>query len=510
MQKIGDRQVDILGQISFIGAAERGEFRLVASLGELKKVTLDEKDFQIFIDGAEISFAELKKILDEAADYIVFDNGELAARLIELSQLDLVEKIITTETLLKYARDNFYSIANVEILVKVLRKLKISRALDVDNYFAANDLFYTWLNPDVEIEAIDGKSFAKKYPVVENLYSKIYPTLDDCRLKNYDAIILAADRTPDEFLEVLTATDGMTENILAFIGKNSTLVSWLKECEFAFEKVETFFAVNGYWVFLKKFSAHKDFACYVVTHKDAKLDALPDGYKIIHAGHATAKKEFGYIGDDTGDNISNLNRYLNEITSIYWIWKNTRHKIIGLCHYRRFFTAQGKWNPHSVRQSLLAFNVENILTKTEATEILRGCDMIIVKGNFFTLTQTDLKSAVCDKNLNKYVEKIFRKYIKLKQPDYLEAFDYVSSSYSEYLYEMFITRQNVFDAYCRWLFSFIIHVTKEVLATKNLAEISNPRKYRTIGLISERLMTVWLMKNRLRLKALPIMFRKDV
>ena len=511
LQKIGDRQVEILGQISFKGAAERGEFMIAANINELKKVPLKAEDFKIFIDGAEISFDTLRKILNDAADYIVFENDhEIAARLNEFSQLDLLEQIITTKSLLKYARDNFYSIANVEILIKSLRKLKISRALDIDNFLANNDLFYTWLNPDLEIETVDGDSFAKKYPVVENLYRGIYSSLDECRLKNYDAIILTAERTPDEFLEVLTATDSMTENILVFIGKNSALSLWLKKYEFAFEKIETFFGVSGNWVFLKKLSEHKDFCMYVVTHKDVKLDALPEGYKIIHAGHATAKKDFGYLGDDTGSNISTLNRYLNEITAIYWIWQNTNHKIIGLCHYRRFFTAQGNWNPYSVRQNPLAFSVEKILTESEAIEILRGCDMIIVKGNFFALTQTNLKSIVCENALNHYVEKIFRKYIALKQPDYLKAFDYVSSSYSEYLYEMFITRRNVFNAYCKWLFSFIIHVTKEVLTTTNLEDINNPRKYRSIGLISERLMTVWLMKNRLRLKTLPIMFRDNI
>ena len=28
------------------------------------------------------------------------------------------------------------------------------------------------------------------------------------------------------------------------------------------------------------------------------------------------------IGDNTGDNISKLNRYFNEMSAIYWAWKN--------------------------------------------------------------------------------------------------------------------------------------------------------------------------------------------
>ncbi len=78
------------------------------------------------------------------------------------------------------------------------------------------------------------------------------------------------------------------------------------------------------------------------------------------------------------------------------------------------------------------------------------------------------------------------------------------------MYEMFITRRKIFDAYCEWLFSFIIDVTEEVLARTNLAQIDNARKYRAVGLISERLMTVWLMKKNLRIKALPVLFRAGV
>ena len=494
LRRIGGRKVDIIGQISFKGAAERGELVIFANVDNLASMTLSPEKFQIVLDGAEISFNDLRNLLDTVADYIVFENDyEIISRLTELIQLGLKERFITTASLLKYARDNFYSNTNAEWLIKNLSDLKISRLLDVDNFFAVNDLFYTWLNPAVEIETVDKNSFVEKYPVVENLYSKIYSSLADCRYRHFDALLLAADRTPKEFIDALIDTETLSENILIFARKNSELENFLTANENAFEKISTFPAVNGNWLLLKKF-VRADCKIYIVTHKDVKLATLPEGYEIIHAGHAQAKENFGYIGDDTGDNISRLNPYLNEITALYWMWKNTRHTIIGLCHYRRFFTIDGK----------------NFLTATQAKEILRGCDMIVVKGNFFLLTQSELKAIVCDVTLNNFVEKIFRKHIRIKQPDYLEAFDYVSGSYSEFLYEMFIARRNIFDDYCEWLFSFIIDVTTEVIEKTNIAQINNPRKYRVVGLISERLMTVWLIKNRLQIKTLPIIFRDNV
>ena len=47
---------------------------------------------------------------------------------------------------------------------------------------------------------------------------------------------------------------------------------------------------------------------FAMTHKqfDVPKEEL---YIPMHVGHAQAKQEYGYLGDDTGDNISDLNCY---------------------------------------------------------------------------------------------------------------------------------------------------------------------------------------------------------
>ena len=81
------------------------------------------------------------------------------------------------------------------------------------------------------------------------------------------------------------------------------------------------------------------------------------------------------IGDDTGDNISHLNRTLNELTAIYWAWKNYdklgNPDYIGFMHYRRLLVfneyeydkyEQTKINK-AYRDIFDDFNNDNLLDK---------------------------------------------------------------------------------------------------------------------------------------------------
>lgn len=44
-----------------------------------------------------------------------------------------------------------------------------------------------------------------------------------------------------------------------------------------------------------------------------------------------------YYFDDTGNNISNLNQWLGDLTGLYWIWKNTQDEFVGTNQYRRYY-----------------------------------------------------------------------------------------------------------------------------------------------------------------------------
>lgn len=485
-----NRRVQVVGRLKFRGAAERGEFVFPGNTSAADNFTLRDGSFRIFLDGTEITADDLRGILDGTADYIVFTSrDEFLMRFRELYALNLIDRCVTADTLTIYAAESFFAVANAGKIFNAIHALKLPRTLDVDGFFANCDY---QMFPDLGAK-IEGVLADVTFPAVENFYARIHRTVDDCRLKFFDAILLTNERTVAEFLDALIDLDALSQNVLTFVRRGSDLERWLARHGCAFEKISALPAVNGNIVLLTKF-ARADFACYVVTHKDAKLTALPDGYRIIHAGHINAAETFGDVTDDAGDNISRLNPFLNEITALYWIWRHTNHTHIGFVHYRRFFTTDG----------------ENFLSADQATTLLRDYDIIVNECRFGYIPLRDWKAMLSSRPLAEHVRAVVRKFIARSQPEYLAAYDRINEGFGTFCYEIFIARRKIFDAYCAWLFSFIIDATEEILATTNIADDDDPRTYRAISFLAEHLLGVWLINNRLRIKTLPIIFRDNI
>lgn len=399
-------------------------------------------------------------------------------------------KVVTLEQFKSMPREFFYDLEAERQLLAFLKGIAVKTLLDVDACFAKGQLFTKGNNDFTAIDCISDKPLL---PIKENLYRRVYKDFAEVGFRRYDAA-LVAERPPIDFMSEFIFLEKFTDRVITFARTGSDLEKYILANANNFAEGNGLRTAAGNWFFLKRHKPKENFCIYVVTHKPTPHEGkLPEGYKIIHAGRAF-NPDLGYIGDNTGDNISDLNLYINEVTALYWFWKNANETVVGLAHYRRFFTESDD----------VAFAYDKILTKDAALKILQDYDIIAVlhrdKKN-----QREIIEGDCGIELTKIGETIIRKYLLQSQPDYLDAFDCVLNSTTFYKCNMFVTRRDVFDAYCRWLFSFIIDATREALRTVPLQNLPwMPR--RLMSFFAERMFSVWLMNNRLRVKELNIMF----
>ena len=477
-KKIGNKPVEIVGQIIFDKTGD---------------------DVKLFFGEKVLTSENINQMLDGVAEYLIFIDA--LEFYYYLEKFPPNAQIMTVDVFVKKIHDGFFSYNMIKTFGRLLSREKFLRCmLDFDSLFAKSD-FHTCSKLEFEINCLAENI----YPIMENFYNKIYRSFDECKFHHFDAIILSKERSPEEFIDVLIETDSLTEKIFAFVRKNSALERWIAANQNIFAQVEYFRTSNGAWCLLKKIISPADVGVYVVTHKDAQLDTLPEGYKFIHAGHALAKKDFGYAGDDTGENISRLNPFLDEVTALYWIWKNTSHTHTGFCHYRRFLTCDNQEN----------FDVTKILSVEEILSILKDNDIIVANECMTFRSQRDIVIlSTGQPDLVRIAEKIIRKHLLEKQPDYLNSYDDVMNGFMIFPGSIHITRRNIFNAYCKWLFSFVLDAVEEMrykikIGNKNLEEMGHDYS-RVAGYFAERMLTIWLMKNHLRIKTLPMMYRENV
>ena len=230
---------------------------------------------------------------------------------------------------------------------------------------------------------------------------------------------------------------------------------------------------------------------FVATHKEYTMpsDSI---YQPFWAGAAISKTYKGqFPGDNTGDNISVKNPCFNELTVVYWAWKNCDEDIKGLVHYRRFI---GK------RQAKGSDFYDKIIDAKECEELLKTHDVIVpYPKRYYVMSIYDhyIKSKKeIRKELTTDMAQLRAAIAKL-YPDYVETYDKVMKRTSAHMLNMFIMRREQFDGYCEWLFNILFEVERHILEYRQWDD-------RVCGAISELMLDIYLTKNNLSIVERPL------
>lgn len=227
---------------------------------------------------------------------------------------------------------------------------------------------------------------------------------------------------------------------------------------------------------------------FVLTHKKFDENLDESIYKPLLSGSALHDDDFGYLRDDSGDNISELNPYYAEMTGEYWAWKNAECDIIGFCHYRRYF----------------AKNISlKKLERDDIEEILADHDIIMPNRAHMGMTNIDdIKKTRKFLDYGPYIEEycILKDILERDYPDYVSYYYEMLNAKECYWFNMFICRKELADEYFRWVFDILEKVKSEIDFTKY-----GENEKRILGFLSERLINVYIKKNQLKVKEKPIL-----
>lgn len=228
----------------------------------------------------------------------------------------------------------------------------------------------------------------------------------------------------------------------------------------------------------------KPIKIFVATHKKFNFP-LKECYAPIQCG-AEINKNLGYLKDNEGINISSKNPNYCELTVIYYMWKNIKKdNVVGLCHYRRYFYKN------------IFNNKNNILSDTDIDKITNKYDIILPTPCYFNKS---IQKNYCDSH---HFEDLLecKNIIKEKYPEFENSFDLVLKRKWAYCFNMIITRKEIFDDYCNWLFDILFDLEKKI----DISKYDDYNK-RVFGFLSERLLNVYIEKNKhkFKIKELPV------
>ena len=241
----------------------------------------------------------------------------------------------------------------------------------------------------------------------------------------------------------------------------------------------------------------KILVCY---HKPYPLPPIDDGVLLpIHVGKALSDADLNMQADNElngqpCDNISDKNESYDELTAMYWAWKNLRKlypdvKYVGLSHYRRLFAFDEDRKFTEIINKYPSEMQDYRLDAGRIINILESGRVILAKRRVFG---ESIEHNYCMMH-NSEDYRILKRVIMEKFPDYYDSFvEFMEKNNKISLCCMFIMKWEDFEKYCEWLFAVMSEVEPLVPY-----RAYNQTQRRVFAFMAERLLSMYVMKNKM-------------
>ena len=216
-------------------------------------------------------------------------------------------------------------------------------------------------------------------------------------------------------------------------------------------------------------------------------------------------------GDDTGNNISERNRFYSEDTALYWLWKNSKADVKGCLHYRRLLdlTKAGEKNYSVVMEDIKdpkQFVKKLGLTKKNIADLMKDTDIIIrnrtdITEFFDGSIEEQFKAAHIPHHWD-----LAMKIVEMDYPKIYPVAKEIAKGHVNYFHNAFIMKSELFDQLCEFCF----HITKKLSSVidETRLEFNDNWRYtaRYLSFVWERMSGVYvnyLIKQGYSVKEFP-------
>lgn len=241
----------------------------------------------------------------------------------------------------------------------------------------------------------------------------------------------------------------------------------------------------------------KDIKIFVSHRIDFDAETVSnDVFVPVHCGAVYMDAPGSMTGDNTGENISEKRNSFCELTVQYWAWKNVKADYYGICHYRRYFSFEEENMPEDSYTNVIDSFISSEARSRYHLDDMAQIEKIVDGNDIIATVPFDVKKVGNRSIEHQYAQQsyldehdlvLLREAVGKLQPEYVETLEETLADKDFYPCNMFIMKREMFQEYCRWMFSILFEVEQHLDMTE-----ANSDRLRAIGHIGERMLTVFI------------------